>query len=428
MSGSSNSLVAGKRVAIGISGGIAAYKTPLLIRLLKKAGAEVRVVATPNALQFTTRWTLETLSENPLEVDIFPEDTPGSTHHIAIAQWPDVFVVAPATANLIGKIASGISDDVLTATLCAYSGSVMLAPAMNSNMYLNPITRRNLTTLREVGYRIIEPDEGEMACHTVGIGRMAEPERMFAEIESFFSEPISTLMPTAKKNAPLTNSTLAGKHIVVSAGPCREPIDPVRFISNRSSGKMGYALAREARDMGARVILISGPVDLAPPDGVELVSVETTVQMCDAILSAIGNADLLIMAAAPADYSPVLVAERKIKKSTESVMLALAPTIDILKEVARKKPRSLFVVGFALETEDLISNAEAKLRDKKLDMIVVNDATEIGSGPGADTNRVTALSRDGSRLDFPRMPKIELAQALLDHILTSMIRPTRVTS
>ncbi len=407
--------LSGARIALGISGGIAAYKSPLLIRLLKKAGAEVKVLATDSALKFTTRWTLETLSENPLETEVFSESSQAGTHHISSAEWADLFVVAPVTANLLGKIASGISDDALTTTLCAYSGPVMLAPAMNTNMYLNPVTKKNLAFLRSIGFTIIDPDEGEMACHTVGIGRMAEPEAIFSRIAAFLAE---RKKPERESRGKATSETgaansLAGRKIIVSAGPCREKLDPVRYISNHSSGRMGYALAAAAREAGADVTLISGPTELAPPDNVAFIAVESTSDMLDAVMTHIDQADALLMAAAPADYAPVKVAAEKIKKNDSALQVELAPTPDILKQVAKRKHPGLIVIGFALESEDLIENARKKLADKSLDMIVANSATQPGSGPGAMSNQATIISDDGQIIEFPLMPKRELADKIV---------------
>ncbi len=410
--------LSGVNIALGISGGIAAYKAPLIIRLLKKQGADVRVLATANALQFTTRVTLETLSENPLEADLFPTEHPAGTHHIDTAQWADLFLLAPVTANLIGKIASGISDDTLSTTLCAYSGPVMLAPSMNTNMYENPVTKKNLSYLRSIGFTIIEPDSGEMACHTYGVGRMAEPERIVTEVCELFTMRASGSMVSAQ---PVTkNNTLAGKRVVVTAGPCREPLDPVRYISNYSSGKMGYALAEAARDLGADVTLISGPTHLNPPDGVAFVSVETTEQMQSATLRGVENAALLLMAAAPVDYAPETVAQNKIKKHDKGITLSLTTTPDILRAVAQAKHAGLTVVGFALESDSLIENARKKLESKDLDMIVANPAGVSDAGPDSDTNRATIITRDGQSEETEEtvlMSKHKLAKLILERVI-----------
>ena len=401
----------GKHVAIGITGGIAAYKTPLLIRLLRRAGAEVRVIATESALKFTTRWTLETLSENPLETEMFPEDSQSETHHISTAAWADLFLIVPATANVIGKIASGISDDVLTTTLCAYTGPVALAPAMNTNMYENPITKKNIGVLRAVGYRIIDPDSGEMACHTYGVGRMAEPERVFEEALEILRAPETNRKDSIARTTEA--GPLAGKKVLITAGPCREPIDTVRFISNRSSGKMGYALAEQALALGAEVTLISGPTALNELAGVKTIRIETTQELLEKVLENIPASNILIMAAAPADFTALEYNEQKLKKGDSPKSLNLKPTPDILKEVS-KVDHSAFVIGFALESENLIDNARGKLHDKKLDMIVANPAAESDAGPDSPTNRAVLIEKSGETTEIPRMEKTRLAQIILE--------------
>jgi len=413
--GTTKTPLQGARIALGVSGGIAAYKAPLIIRLLKKQGADVRVLATSNALQFTTRVTLETLSENPVEAELFPSGQRAGTHHIDTAQWADLFLLAPATANLIGKISSGISDDTLTTTLCAFSGPVALAPSMNTNMYENPVTKKNLSYLRSIGFTIIEPDTGEMACHTYGVGRMAEPERIVTEIVEFFRQ--RSEKKTTHTNKVDSQQPLAGQRVVVTAGPCREPLDPVRYISNYSSGKMGYALAQVARDLGADVTLVSGPTGLNPPDGVAFVTVETTKEMQSATLAAIKGADMLLMAAAPVDYAPAHIDRSKIKKNTENLEIALRATPDILRSVAEVKDSALTVVGFALESDALIENARKKLARKDLDMIVANPAGVSDAGPDSDTNRATIITRDGQIEETALMSKAELAHLILERVV-----------
>ncbi len=402
----STSPLQGAKIALGISGGIAAYKAPLIIRLLIKAGAEVRVLATSNALEFTTRATLETLSENALESELFPSDKTLGTQHIDTAGWADLFLLAPMTANLIGKIASGISDDVLTSTLCAFNGPVMLAPSMNTNMFENPVTKKNLSFLRSIGMLVIDPDVGEMACHTFGVGRMAEPERIVASVREFFESKGSK-----------SNDSLIGQRVVVTAGPCREPIDPVRYISNYSSGKMGYALAKVACEFGAEVTLISGPTSLTPPENVAFVTVETTEQMQAATLAAVKDADVLLMAAAPVDYAPIAAAKSKIKKSADNLDLTLRATPDILRSVAKEKGPTLMVIGFALETDSLVENARKKLVAKDLDMIVANPAGLSDAGPNSETNRATLIFRDETIEETSLMSKTELADLILRRVV-----------
>ncbi|MFQ5500556.1 MAG: bifunctional phosphopantothenoylcysteine decarboxylase/phosphopantothenate--cysteine ligase CoaBC, partial [Candidatus Zixiibacteriota bacterium] len=314
--------LAGKHITVGLTGGIACYKTASLIRLLVKAGCDVRAIMTEAATKFITPLTMETVTQNPVAVEMFPVDSFVATRHIDFADWADMMVIAPATANFLGKIASGISDDLLTTVVCATSKPILICPAMNPNMWNNPVTRRNCKELSDLGYLFEGPVEGEMACDHVGVGRLAEPETILAAIEAY-------LESTPKKKE------LVGKHIVVTAGPCREAIDPVRFISNRSSGRMGYALAEAAIKMGAQVTLISGPSALSAPVGAEYVPVESTEQMCHAVEDSMSAADCLIMAAAPADFRPAEPATNKIKKSGSAMDLRLMPTVDILQQVTR---------------------------------------------------------------------------------------------
>lgn len=389
-----------KKIIVGISGGIAAYKTAFLIRLLKKEGADIRAIMTRNATWFITRLTIETLCQHPVAVEMFPEEQYVATHHIDLASWPDLFVVAPATANFIGKVASGISDDMLTTVVCAAQAPVMIAPSMNSQMYLNPITQQNIEKLRAVGYIFIDPNVGEMACETTGPGRMAEPEEIVQFIKKHFEK----------------KKLLKNKRVLITAGPCREPIDPVRFISNRSSGKMGYALAAAAYEAGAEVTLVSGPVDMQPAVPVKLIAVETTEQMYRAVGKEFKKTDILIMAAAPADFTPKKIASQKIKKEAQgSFKLELSSTIDILKAVKEDKKKSQKIIGFALETENGIENATAKLKKKELDLVVLNsleDAVPFES----DKNKVTLIDKKGRTESLPTMPKMELARVLIEHI------------
>ncbi|PKK82658.1 MAG: bifunctional phosphopantothenoylcysteine decarboxylase/phosphopantothenate--cysteine ligase CoaBC [candidate division Zixibacteria bacterium HGW-Zixibacteria-1] len=389
-----------KKIIVGISGGIAAYKTAFLIRLLKKEGADVRAIMTRNATWFITRLTIETLCQHPVAVEMFPEEQYVATHHIDLASWPDLFVVAPATANFIGKVASGVSDDMLTTVVCAAQAPVMIAPSMNSQMYLNPITLQNIEKLRAVGYIFIDPNVGEMACETTGPGRMAEPEEIVQIIKKHFEK----------------KKLLKNKKVLITAGPCREPIDPVRFISNRSSGKMGYALAAAAYEAGAEVTLVSGPVDMQPAVPVKLIAVETTEQMYRAVGKEFKKTDILIMAAAPADFTPKKIASQKIKKEAQgSFKLELSSTIDILKAVKEDKKKSQKIIGFALETENGIENATAKLKKKGLDLVVLNsleDAVPFES----DKNKVTLIDKKGRTESLPTMPKMELARVLIEHI------------
>lgn len=389
-----------KKIIVGISGGIAAYKTAFLIRLLKKEGADVRAIMTRNATQFITRLTIETLCQNPVAVEMFPAEQYVATHHIDLASWPDLFVIAPATANFIGKVASGVSDDMLTTVICAAQAPVMIAPSMNSQMYLNPITQQNIDKLRGAGYIFIDPNVGEMACETYGPGRMAEPEEILQFIKKHLEK----------------KKLLKNKKVLITAGPCREPVDPVRFISNRSSGRMGYALAAAAYEAGAEVTLVSGPVSMQPSVPVKLINIETTEQMYRAVEKEFKKADILIMAAAPADFTPKKTASRKIKKEgRERFKLELSSTIDILKAVKKDEKKGKKVVGFALETENGIENAKAKLKNKGLDLIILN-SMEDGVPFESEQNKVTLIDKKGHIQSVPAMPKTELARVLIEQI------------
>lgn len=398
--------LAGKKIVVGLTGGIACYKIPNLVRLLTKQKAEVRVLMTEAATKFITPLTLETVSNHPVEWEMFPQRQYVATRHIDLAAWPDLIVIAPATANFLGKVASGVSDDLLTTIVCASTRPVLIAPAMNPNMWRNKVTLRNFKYLTgELGYASIGPAEGEMACEDWGVGRMSEPEEIFAAIDAFFAKG-------SKKKA------LTGKRFLVTAGPCREAIDPVRFISNRSSGKMGFALAQAARDLGAEVTLVSGPTDLTPPADISLVEVETTEQMAKAVLSRFPKSDCLIMAAAPSDFTPRNPQKSKIKKDAVDLSLQLKPTIDILKEVSKIRRKGQRVIGFALETDNDIANARRKLVEKKLDLTVLNNPTRPGEGFAHDTNSVVLITPEKNKrpVKFPLASKAEIAARIVDAI------------
>ncbi|MEW6051460.1 MAG: bifunctional phosphopantothenoylcysteine decarboxylase/phosphopantothenate--cysteine ligase CoaBC [Candidatus Zixiibacteriota bacterium] len=399
--------VTGKRVVVGLTGGIACYKVPYFVRAMVKAGAEVQVIMTQAATKFITPLTMETVSRNPVCIDLFPEHEFVSTRHINLADWGDLFVIAPATANFLGKIANGISDDLLTTTVCATKSPVLIAPAMNPHMWSNPVTVRNYEYLKQLGYLFIGPAEGEMAEKQFGVGRMVEPDELYRAVLEFFEGG-------SKKKA------LTGKRILVTAGPCREPIDPVRYLSNRSSGKMGYALAEAAVALGADVTLISGPTPLAAPHGVRFVAIETTRQLHEAVKQQFASCDCLIMAAAPADFTVSDVASQKIKRTDKNVTLSLCPVDDILQDVASDKRAGQVVVGFALETDNDIANAQAKLERKNLDLIVVNNPTEAGAGFEYDTNRVTLIQAGQKPEPWPLMSKRDVASRLIDRIVDLM--------
>ena len=400
--------LAGKKITVGLTGGIACYKVPNLVRLLTKQKAEVHVLMTESATKFITPLTLETVSNHPVEWQMFPDAQYVATRHIDLAGWPDLFVIAPATANFLGKVASGISDDLLTTIICATTKPILMAPAMNPNMWRNKVTQRNYRSLTdELNFQSIGPAQGEMACDDWGVGRMSEPEEIFAAIDAFFAKG-------SKKKV------LDGKRILVTAGPCREAIDPVRYISNRSSGKMGYALAQAALDLGAEVTLISGPTDLKPPKSASFVGVETTDQMARAVLKEFGKSDCLIMAAAPADFTPATTQKSKIKKATASLELKLKPTTDILKEVARIRRKNQRVIGFALETDDELANARRKLVEKQLDMIVLNNPLMTGEGFQHDTNKVMLITARKTPITLSLAPKSEIASQIVD-VIASML-------
>ena len=385
-------------VALGISGGIAAYKACEIVRGLDRAGVEVQVLLTDNGARFITPLTLQTLSRRPVLRGTFdPSDGP-TIRHIELTREISALVVAPATANILGKFAHGIADDLLSTFHAAVTAPVLLAPSMNTRMLLHPATQKNLRILRARGVEIIDPDEGWLAEGELGPGRMAEPERIVEAVT----------------RAVRRSTELQGKSIVVSAGPTREPIDPVRYLSNRSSGKMGYALAAACARRGAKVTLVSGPVDLPQPFGVERVLVSTSAEMREAILRAREGAEAVFMAAAVADYVPQ-AAGSKIKRTGAPLTLTLEEGPDILSELGAKRKERL-LIGFAAETEALLESARAKLQRKNLDFIVANDVSRPEIGLDADENEVTLIARDGETREIPRASKVEIAEAILDHV------------
>lgn len=387
-----------KQIILGVSGGIAVYKAVELLRLLTKAGAVVHVIMTRAAREFVAPLTFQTLSSNPVHTELFNLISEQEIGHISLADRADLFIIAPATANIIGKLACGIADDMLTTTVMATKAKVLIAPAMNVNMYTNPVYRDNEERLRRLGYLFVPPEKGELACGWEGEGKLAAPETIFEAAV-----------------AALTPKTLTGETVLVTAGPTREEIDPVRFISNHSSGKMGYALAREAQRRGACVILVSGPVALAPPDGVELVAVESAAEMHAAVVARAGECSVIIKAAAVADYRPQERENAKIKKQNGEMTLRLVKNPDILAELGQLAKRP-FLVGFAAETHDLEAAAAKKLAEKNLDMIVANDVSRPDAGFNVDTNAARLLFRDGRTVECPLMSKDALASVILDHI------------
>lgn len=395
-------LLFNKKILVCVTGGIAAYKAIALVSKLTQAGAEVKVVMTASALEFVTPLSFQALSRNDVFYDTFDEKDSSVIAHIDLADWADLVIVAPATANVIGKLANGIADNMVTTTLLATTAEVWIAPAMNVHMYENKSVIRNIKQLHEDGYRFIEPDEGFLACGYVGKGRLEEPEKIVQLIEERFTKP---------RNLPLS-----GKKVVVTAGPTRERIDPVRYISNFSSGKMGYAIAEAAVALGAETILISGPVELPKPAGVQLINVESAEEMLTAVISRFDGADYVVKSAAVADYRPKEQHTQKMKKRDGDSSIALERTTDILKTLGEQK-KGQVLVGFAAETNDAIGYGMKKLSNKNLDYIIVNDVTDPDGGFGSDTNVVTLLSRKGQVYPFDAMHKKELAKMLLQTIL-----------
>ncbi|MBQ6683861.1 MAG: bifunctional phosphopantothenoylcysteine decarboxylase/phosphopantothenate--cysteine ligase CoaBC [Bacteroidales bacterium] len=396
------------KVIVGITGGIAAYKAPLLVRLLRKEGHEVKCVATDHALQFVTRLTLETVSDNKLYSDLFDRVNDHSTEHISLKDWGDMIIVAPATANIIGKMASGIGDDALSTLLLSMSRKpIMLAPAMNTQMWECPAVQRNIEYLRSVGVHIVSPTDGELACGTSGTGRMAEPEEIMRQIASL------------SVASPIHESPLSKMRVLVTAGPTYERIDSVRFIGNYSSGKMGFALAEALASMGATVELVTGPTSLSVHHPlIHRTDVESARQMFDAATTLFPDCQAAILSAAVADYRPEQTADHKLKKQGEEGMtLKLVQNPDILATLGSRKVEGQTLIGFALETDNELDNARHKLEKKNLDYIVLNSLRDKGAGFGVDTNRVTIIGRSGASLETPLLSKKEVAEVIVRHCL-----------
>ncbi len=391
-------MLANKKILLCVTGGIAVYKAVALVSKLSQAGADVKVVMTESAREFVQPLSFQVMSHNDVYTDTFDEKDSAVIAHIDLADWADLIIVAPATANVIGKLANGIADDMVTTLLLAATSPVWIAPAMNVHMYEHPAVLRNIERLSRDGYRFIEPSEGFLACGYVGKGRLEEPERITELVGQFFGQ---------RDNRPLL-----GKKIVVTAGPTLERIDPVRYISNFSSGKMGYAMAEAAAALGADVVLVSGPVALDPPEGVHIEHVESAAQMLDAVLAHYGDADYVVKSAAVADYRPQAAHPQKMKKKEGSAVLELERTEDILKTLGEQKTHQC-LIGFAAETNDAVAYGKGKLQSKNLDWIIVNDVTAPGGGFGSDSNVVTLLGRNGTEHAFPAMEKKRLAGELL---------------
>lgn len=392
-------MLSGKRILLGVTGSIAAYKAPDVLRRLREEGAQVRVAMTRHAARFVSRLTFEALSGQPVLLDEFDETERSGIGHIAVTDSLDTALIAPATANIIGKIASGIADDALTSAVMALDCPLVLAPAMNERMYRNAVLQRNIALLKGLGVRFVEPGTGSLACGTVGPGRLADTGSIVQEVSSVF-------LP----------QDLSGITVLVTGGPTREPIDAVRYISNPSTGKMGFALAAAARNRGARVILVSGPTHLAPPARVNVIPVKTAAEMRSVVVKHAAESGIVIMAAAVSDFRPAAASDSKIKKEAAPTTLELERTEDILAEVGKMAGRRM-LVGFAAETDDILENAQKKLKNKNLDLIVVNDLKRPGAGFETDTNAVTIIGRDGASMDLPLLHKTEIAARIIDKIV-----------
>ena len=397
-------MLANKTIVLGITGSIAAYKAADLASKLVQAGARVEIVMTEAATRFIAPLTLRSIVGRPVVTDMFELTSEFSIEHVALAEAAEVVVIAPATANIMAKLAVGIADDMLTCTVLATKAPVIIAPAMNDSMFQNPVTQDNLAKLKARGFTIVGPAHGRLASGKIGWGRLAEVEEILGTIKQVLGR----------------KGDLAGKRIVVTAGGTQEPIDPVRYVGNRSSGKMGYAIAEAAKDRGAEVKLITAPTSLPEPVGMEVTRIETAIQMKEAVAKAVARADVLIMAAAVADYQPKDMAKAKIKKESPTLTLELIRTPDILTEVKGK----FLKVGFAAESEDVVANARKKLEKKQLDIIIANDITDASSGFGVDTNKVTLIDRKGKIDSLPLLTKREVADKILDRVV-ELLSPKR---
>ncbi len=404
-------MLAGKNIALGVTGGISVYKMCTVVRLLKKAGANVRVMMTQSAAEFVTPLTFSTLSQEEVVVSLWPENKKTSTNlgvkHIDIGLWADVMLVAPATANTIAYIAHGNADNIVSSTVLALRCPLIIAPAMDVDMWENRATQDNLTTLRERGYFILPPESGELASGLTGMGRLPEPETIVDFVNGVIVK---------------TPQDLKKKKILVTAGPTHEPIDPVRYIGNRSSGKMGFALANAAALRGADVTLVSGPVSLGTPNNVKRIDVETAEEMYGAVMAYAKKQDVIIMAAAVADYAPAEQAKQKIKKQHATMTMELRSTPDILRALGEKKTKKQILVGFALETENELANAKIKLQKKNLDLIVMNSTKDKGAAFGSDTNVVTLIDTKGNVSALPKMPKFDVAVEILNRAVKEFNR------
>ena len=393
-----------KTVVLGVSGGIAAYKACDVVSRLRKENIQVNVIMTKHATEFVSALTFQSISQNPVAVEMFEPVTNWDIEHISLAKKADIFLIAPATANVIGKIANGIADDMLSTTVMATKAPVVIAPAMNTNMYENPVTQANIQKLKDLGYIFIEPGYGRLACGDLGPGKLAEPDLIVENIKFLLNK----------------TDELKGKNVLVTAGPTQEAIDPVRYITNKSTGKMGYALAYQAALMGAKVTLVTGPTNIEIPFGIsEVIKIKSAGQMYEAVTSRFYEMDIVIKSAAVADYKPKNISDSKIKKSDSDLVLELDINKDILFELGKLKTKQV-LVGFAAETDDLIANAQKKLAKKNLDFIVANDLKQEGAGFAGDTNIAKLLFADGNIVELPIMTKNQLSKEIYDKIIYIM--------
>lgn len=390
-----------KCVVIGVTGGIAVYKALDVISALRKKDIEVHVIMTESASKFVNPLTFQSISQNMVVTDMFAEPKAWEIQHISLAQKADLMLIAPATANVIGKISNGIADDMLSTTVMATKAKVLIAPAMNTNMYQNPIVQNNISKLKDFGYKFIEPASGRLACGDIGIGKLAD---------------VNTIVERVIEELEDKEQDLLGKKVLVSAGPTIAPIDPVRYITNRSTGKMGYAIAKEARDRGAEVILVSGPTNLEPPKNVKIINIKTNEEMKKEILQNFEWADIVIKSAAVADYKPKEYSKEKIKKGEGDLNICLTRDNDILKSLGEIKTHQV-LVGFAAESNNVLENAERKLKNKNLDFIVANDITSSDTGFGSEDNKVVILSKNNEKLELEKMSKKEVSSNIFDMIL-----------
>lgn len=390
-------MLKGKNIVIGVSGGIAVYKVVDVVSRLRKLNANIDIIMTESATKFVTPLTFQSLSQNFVTVDMFKEPVNWEVEHISLAQRADLFLIAPATANIIGKVANGIADDMLSTTIMATKAKVVFAPAMNTQMYLNPIFIQNMEKLKGLGYEFIKPASGRLACGDYGEGKLADPEDIVNYVVNSFNN----------------NKDLLGKKVLITAGPTIEPIDPVRYITNHSSGKMGYELSKEACLRGADVVLVTGPTNLDEPKGVKVIKINTTKEMLNAVDEYFETCDILVKAAAPLDYKPKIVSDRKIKKEGNDLKIEFERNPDILHTLSLKKSKQV-IVGFAAETDDLIENALKKIEKKNLDLIVANDIKKKEAGFKSETNIVTLITKEGKIQEYPKMTKRELSKVIID--------------